>query len=260
MRECTRCGTRTPDDIVRCPRCGYSTRDIVDASTLSQSEDISFQPPLPKQRKQKRTLLGGLLLLLGLRKDPKTGAFGFAPAYAAVTVATVAVTATAAILGPAVVKVVTIQSTVTYHEQIAIAGQSPTDVPGQYPVRIHARLGSACQDTDNDQPQTQSVPQDTNNSVGVTLKFTASCSGSYFHGHLDYTETFANIEEDVSSGSSGIACTTTASVTFHMSGDAGNGNSINGQYSRDKIDWTCNPAVIQLVDPIFNGNWTGQIS
>src|SRR5258708_39465484 len=59
MQHCTRCGVASPDDALSCQRCGHPF-------------------DRGKQQKKQRSFLAGLLLLLGLRRDPQTGALGCA--------------------------------------------------------------------------------------------------------------------------------------------------------------------------------------
>lgn len=80
MQHCTRCGAASPDDALSCQRCGH---------------------PFDRGRQQKkqRSFLAGLLLLLGIRRNPQTGSLGCAKV-PTISVALVAVIITGVLVGP----------------------------------------------------------------------------------------------------------------------------------------------------------------
>lgn len=80
MQHCTRCGAVSSDDALSCQRCGHPF-------------------DRGKQQKKQRSFLAGLLLLLGIRRDPQTGSLGCA-LVPAISVALVAVIIIGVIVGP----------------------------------------------------------------------------------------------------------------------------------------------------------------
>ncbi len=80
MQHCTQCGAASPDDASSCQRCGHPF-------------------DRGKQQKKQRSFLAGLLLLLGIRRNPQTGSLGCA-LVPTVSVALVAVIIIGAIVGP----------------------------------------------------------------------------------------------------------------------------------------------------------------
>ena len=80
MQHCTRCGAVSPDDALSCQRCGHPF-------------------DRGKQQKKQRSFLAGLLLLLGIRRNPQTGSLGCA-LVPTVSVALVAVIIIGVIVGP----------------------------------------------------------------------------------------------------------------------------------------------------------------
>jgi ribosomal protein L40E len=80
MQHCTRCGAASPDDALSCQRCGHPF-------------------DRGKQQKKQRSFLAGLLLLLGIRRNPQTGSLGCAKV-PTISVALVAVIITGVLVGP----------------------------------------------------------------------------------------------------------------------------------------------------------------
>lgn len=80
MQRCTHCGAASPDDARSCQNCGHP----FDSG---------------KQQKKKRSFLAGLLVLLGIRRNPQTGSFGCA-LVPTISVALVAAIMIGVIAGP----------------------------------------------------------------------------------------------------------------------------------------------------------------
>jgi hypothetical protein len=80
MQRCTQCGAASPDNAQSCQNCGH---------------------PFNKgsQQKKQRSFLAGLLLLLGIRRNPQTGSLGCAP-IPTISVALVAVAIIGVMVGP----------------------------------------------------------------------------------------------------------------------------------------------------------------
>ncbi len=120
MQHCTRCGAAAPDDALVCQRCGHP---------FSRG----------KQQKKQRSFLAGLLLLLGIRRNPQTGSLGCAPVPATISVALVAVIITGVMVGPVLKLIPPFAPSLTVSGDIVSGGSvnvHGTNFPAGSPINL----------------------------------------------------------------------------------------------------------------------------